>query len=213
MFGNSWDEVLKEEIEKPYFKSMCEFLHDEYENHTVYPKKTQVFRALYGVPYEDVNVVILGQDPYHQAGQACGLAFSVPPEMPIPPSLRNIYKELSRDKGVSVPRNGDISSWANQGVLMLNASLTVRAGEANSHSNIGWHEFTDAIIRALSNRERPLVFILWGNFARAKKALIDTDRHLVLEGAHPSPLAANKGFFGGSYFTKAEKFLGREIFY
>lgn len=213
MFRNSWDEVLQDELEKEYFKKMCEFLHEEYEKHTVYPRKTQVFRALYNTPYEDVDVLILGQDPYHQPGQACGFAFSVPADMTIPPSLRNIYKELSQDKKIPVPRNGDLSAWAKRGVLMLNASLTVRAGEANSHSNIGWHEFTDAIISALSARERPLVFILWGNFARAKKSLIDGDRHLILEGTHPSPLSAHTGFFGGRYFSKAEKFLGKEIFF
>lgn len=213
MFRNSWDQILKDEVEKPYFKKLCQFLHQEYENYTIYPRKTQVFRALYSTPYEDVNVLILGQDPYHQPGQACGLAFSVPPGVPAPPSLKNIYKELSADKHIPVPRDGDISAWADRGVMMLNAALTVRASQPNSHSEIGWHEFTDSIIKALSARERPLVFILWGSYARAKKVFIDQNRHLVLEGPHPSPLSAHRGFFGGRYFSKAEKFLGKEIFY
>lgn len=212
MFNNSWDKILKEEIEKPYFKMLCDFLREEYEKHAVFPPKAYVFEALLLTAYEDVKVVILGQDPYHERGQACGLAFAVPDGVPLPPSLKNIYRELSTDKAKEIPKTGNLKPWAEKGVLLLNSTLTVREGQAGSHRGKGWEKFTDAIISSLNRRKEALVFILWGNYAKEKIKLIDNPSHLILTGVHPSPLSASRGFFGKKYFTKAEAFLGEEIF-
>lgn len=205
--GNTWDAQLKDEFSKPYYLELRERLKDEMRSHAVYPEMDNIFRALQLTPFEDVKVVILGQDPYHGPGQAHGLSFSVQPGVEIPPSLRNIYKELADDCGVEVPSHGFLEKWARQGVLLLNASLTVRAGQASSHASLGWQQLTDSIIAKLNERTTPLVFILWGNFARSKAKLIDTRRHLVIESPHPSPLSAHRGFFGSKPFSKANRFL------
>ncbi|MGI6176971.1 MAG: uracil-DNA glycosylase [Eubacterium sp.] len=208
-FHNSWNELLKDEFEKEYYQRLRAFLSSEYANHTVYPPKENIFAALKTVPREDTKVVILGQDPYHEEGQAHGMAFSVLPGVKQPPSLVNIFKELKDELEIPLPpqNNGYLMPWAKQGVLLLNTCLTVRAHQANSHRGKGWEIFTDRVISILSERREPMVFILWGANARSKKALIDTDRHLVLEGAHPSPLSAYNGFFGGQYFVRANEFL------
>ena len=202
----SWKPFLKSEFEKPYFKELSKFLHEEYETKTIFPRKELVFRA-FATDLNEVKVVILGQDPYHTPGAAEGLAFSVPNSQPIPPSLVNIYKEIDADIGHHANPGGSLRVWQKQGVLLLNTVLTVEAHKAKSHSGKGWETFTTATIEYL-NRERPhLVFILWGRDARNKKALIDTSRHLVLESAHPSPLSAYNGFFGSKPFSKCNKFL------
>lgn len=202
----SWKEFLNEEFEKPYFKELAAFLHEEYEHKTIYPAKGLVFRA-FTTNLNDVKVVILGQDPYHTPGAAEGLAFSVPNSQPIPPSLLNIYKEIDNDVGHHVNPRGSLANWQKQGVLLLNTVLTVEAHKAGSHRGKGWETFTTATISYL-NKVRPhLVFILWGRDARNKKSLIDTSRHLVLESAHPSPLSAYGGFFGSRPFSKCNKFL------
>lgn len=202
----SWKPFLKSEFEKPYFKELSEFLHQEYETKTIFPRKELVFRA-FATDLNDVKVVILGQDPYHTPGAAEGLAFSVPNSQPIPPSLVNIYKEIDSDIGKHVNPRGSLRNWQKQGVLLLNTVLTVEAHKAKSHSGKGWETFTTATIEYL-NKERPhLVFILWGRDARNKKSLIDTSKHLVLESAHPSPLSAYSGFFGSKPFSKCNKFL------
>ncbi|UGY95313.1 uracil-DNA glycosylase [Streptomyces gobiensis] len=201
MLPGSWQGVLGEELEKPYFKELTEFVGEERARGPVYPPREEVFAALDATPYEQVKVLILGQDPYHGEGQGHGLCFSVRPGVKTPPSLRNIYKELHDDLGIPVPDNGYLMPWARQGVLLLNAVLTVRAGEANSHKNKGWETFTDAVIRAVAARPDPAVFVLWGNYAKKKLRLIDTDRHAVVQGAHPSPLSAMK-FFGSRPFTQ-----------
>ena len=205
--GGGWDEILKDGFESENYKKIREFLKKEYMENTVYPDMYDIFNALKFTPFDDVKVVILGQDPYHGEGQAHGLCFSVREGVPPPPSLINIYKEIKSDLGIDIPRNkGCLTKWAKQGVLLLNTVLTVRAGQANSHKNCGWQEFTDGIIKKLSSREKPMVFMLWGANARAKKPLINTDRHLILECAHPSPLSAD-GFFGCRHFSKANNFL------
>lgn len=202
----SWKEFLNEEFEKPYFKELAAFLHEEYEHKTIYPAKGLVFRA-FTTNLNDVKVVILGQDPYHTPGAAEGLAFSVPNSQPIPPSLLNIYKEIDDDVGHHANPRGSLANWQKQGVLLLNTVLTVEAHKAGSHRGKGWETFTTATISYL-NKVRPhLVFILWGRDARNKKSLIDTSRHLVLESAHPSPLSAYGGFFGSRPFSKCNKFL------
>ena len=202
----SWKPFLKSEFEKPYFKELSKFLHEEYETKTIFPRKELVFRA-FATDLNEVKVVILGQDPYHTPGAAEGLAFSVPNSQPIPPSLVNIYKEIDADIGHHANPGGSLRNWQKQGVLLLNTVLTVEAHKAKSHSGKGWEIFTTATIEYL-NRERPhLVFILWGRDARNKKSLIDTSRHLVLESAHPSPLSAYYGFFGSKPFSKCNKFL------
>lgn len=206
-FHNDWDQYLKNEWNKAYFKNLVHLLKEENKNHTIYPKKEDVFKALRLVSYEDCKVVILGQDPYHGPGQANGLAFSVNPGISLPPSLRNIYKELEDDLAISPSNNGDLSPWANQGVLLLNASLTVRAGDANSHASFGWQNFTDEVIRLLGKKDQPLVFVLWGNFAQSKEALILEKKHLILKSSHPSPLSAYRGFFGSKPFSKINTFL------
>ena len=205
--GNSWDEILKDEFDKEYYQNLRKFLAYEYRKYTVYPDMYDIFNSLKYTAYEDVKVVIIGQDPYHNEGEAHGLSFSVPKGIKTPPSLLNIYKEIRDDLGYEIPSHGCLVSWAEQGVLLLNATLTVRAGQANSHQGKGWEILTDEIIRKLNDRDKPVVFILWGRYARDKKKLITNYRHLVLEGAHPSPLSASNGFFGGRYFSKANEFL------
>lgn len=205
--GNDWDYMLKEEFEKEYFVFLTEFLSREYEEHSVYPPKEDVLNALRASSYENTRVVILGQDPYHQQGQAHGLCFSVNKGVKIPPSLMNIYKELKRDMGIKAPKHGCLTAWAEQGVLMLNAVLTVRDSQPNSHKDKGWEQFTDAVIKKLNEREKPMVFILWGANAKTKQELITNSRHLILTGSHPSPLSAHTGYFGGSYFSRTNRFL------
>jgi len=203
----SWKEVLAPEFEKPYFQALVQQLHAEKRaGRTIYPPGPLIFNAFALTPFDQVKVVILGQDPYHGPGQAEGLSFSVPPGVAIPPSLVNIYREIETDLGVQLHKNGSLRGWAEQGVFLLNAALTVRAGQPTSHSRIGWTEFTDAVIRTLSDRRTGLVFLLWGNYARSKKMLIDTSKHTVLEAAHPSPLARG-AFFGCKHFSKANQVL------
>ena len=204
----SWKQHLAQEFEKNYFKELREFVRSEYVSKSVYPKLTNVFRAFNDTPFDSVRVVMLGQDPYHGDGQAMGLSFSVPTGMRIPPSLQNIFKELESDCGVRTQgRGGDLSEWARQGVLLLNSTLTVRKGEAGSHQGKGWEQFTDKVIETLSNEKEHLVFILWGNYAKAKGAKIDRTKHLVIESAHPSPFSARNGFFGSRPFSKANEYL------
>ncbi|WJH32086.1 uracil-DNA glycosylase [Paenibacillus sp. CC-CFT742] len=207
MFGNDWDTVLREEIESEYFNDIRYALAGEYKTQTVYPSKENLFSALKLTPYHQVKAVILGQDPYHGAGQAHGLSFSVMPGVRIPPSLLNIYKELHADLGLPIPKHGYLVHWAEQGVLLLNNVLTVREGQPNSHQGLGWQKFTDAVIRALNERSEPMVFMLWGSHAQKKGAFINRDKHLVLESTHPSPLAAHRGFLGSRPFSKANDFL------
>lgn len=210
MFDNDWDEQLREEVDKPYFNDLRYALAKEYKLHTVYPSKENLFQALKLTSYEHTKVVILGQDPYHGPGQAHGLSFSVMPGVRIPPSLVNIYKELHSDLGVPIPSNGYLVPWAKQGVLLLNTVMTVRDGQANSHKGLGWERFTDAVIEKLNEREKPVVFILWGSHAQKKGAFIDRHKHLVLESVHPSPLSAHRGFFGSRPFSKANAFLASQ---
>ena len=206
----SWKNALADEFEKPYFASLVRFLHEEKAaGKRIYPPGSQIFKAFELTPADRVKVVILGQDPYHGAGQAMGLSFSVPADVPAPPSLKNIFKEIHDDLGITMSGYPDLEKWARQGVLLLNAVLTVRAGEPASHGNIGWTEFTDAVIKYISDHCTGVVFLLWGNFARSKKGLIDTTRHYVLEAAHPSPLARG-AFFGCRHFSKTNEILARE---
>lgn len=206
----SWKEALAGEFEKPYFASLVRFLHEEKAaGQRIYPPGSRIFKAFELTPVDQVKVVILGQDPYHGAGQAMGLSFSVPANIPAPPSLKNIFKEIHDDLGITMSGYPDLEKWARQGVLLLNAVLTVRAGQPASHSSIGWTEFTDAVIKYISDHCTGVVFLLWGNFARSKKALIDTTRHYVLEAAHPSPLARG-AFFGCRHFSKTNEILARE---
>ncbi len=203
----AWRPILGPETEKPYYLQLQEFLREERARYTVYPPEPEVFTALQLTPFDRVKVFLLGQDPYPGPGQAHGLAFSVRPGVPTPPSLLNIFKELRDDLGCYIPNNGYLAPWAEQGVLLLNAVLTVRAGEPNSHQGKGWEKFTDAAIRAVGSREKPCVFLLWGNYARKKVNLIDTDRHVVIESPHPSPLSARRGFFGSRPFSQANAAL------
>jgi len=203
----SWKEHLQTEFDKPYFKSLTDFVKEEYARGTVYPPGRFIFNAFDLCPFDKVKVVIIGQDPYHEPGQAHGLCFSVQEGVQFPPSLRNIFKEISDDLGKPVPVNGDLTRWARQGVLLLNATLTVRAGMAGSHQGKGWEEFTDAVIRELNASRDGLVFILWGSYAKKKGAVIDRSRHLVLSSAHPSPLSAYNGFFGNHHFSLTNKWL------
>lgn len=205
--GNDWDEVLGSEFEKEYYKRLIKFLEEERQDNTIYPPEEDVFNALKFSPYNNTKVVILGQDPYHEPGQAHGLCFSVNKRVKIPPSLVNIYKEMQNDMGIIQPNHGYLADWAYQGVLLLNTVLTVRRGEANSHKGKGWEKFTDRIVELLNQREKPMVFILWGANAKSKQALITNKDHMILSGAHPSPLSAFNGFFGGGYFSKANRFL------
>lgn len=207
LFKNDWQELLADELTAEYYLKLREVLITEYKTRTIYPDKHDIFNALHRTPYKDVKVVILGQDPYHGPGQAHGLSFSVKPGVPAPPSLMNIYKELETDLGCFIPNNGYLLKWADQGVLLLNTVLTVRAGEPNSHKPLGWTRFTDHIIRLLAQREAPMVFILWGKNAQDKKPLITGHGHLILESVHPSPLSAYRGFLGSKPFSKANAFL------
>lgn len=204
--GNSWDEILEEEYKKEYFTNLIKFVEEEYKNKTVYPEEKNIFRALKTTDYENLKVVILGQDPYHGEKEANGLAFSVNRDVKIPPSLRNIFKELEND--ISVKREDtDLIDWAEDGVLLLNTILTVEKDKAFSHQKYGWETFTDAIIKKINEIDRPIVYILWGNAARSKKEYINNPKHFIIESAHPSPLSANRGFFGTKPFSKANKFL------
>lgn len=205
--GNDWDEVLEGEFEKPYYLELRQFLKNEYETQVIYPDMYDIFNALKYTSYKDTKVLILGQDPYHGENQAHGLAFSVKPGVRIPPSLLNMYKELHADLGCFIPNNGYLVPWAEQGVLLLNTALTVRAHQANSHKGKGWEVFTDNIIKLLNLRDEPVIFVLWGNNARSKKKLIDTNKHYIIESAHPSPLSASRGFFGSKPFSKTNDIL------
>ncbi|MGN0702695.1 MAG: uracil-DNA glycosylase [Lentihominibacter sp.] len=205
--GNSWDTVLREEFKKEYYLKLREFLKQEYRHGTVYPEMDNIFNALKLTSYDDAKAVIIGQDPYHEPGQAQGLCFSVPRGMKQPPSLVNIFKEMQSDLGIRPPDHGCLEGWAREGVLLLNAVLTVREHQANSHKGKGWEIFTDSIIEALNNREKPLVFILWGNNAKAKAKLITSPQHHIITGAHPSPLSAHNGFWGGRYFSGTNEYL------
>lgn len=207
LLPSDWMEILKDEFEKPYFEQLNRFLEEEYDNETIYPSENEVFSAFHLTPYEKTKVVILGQDPYHGAGQAHGLSFSVKPGVKVPPSLKNIYKELHSDVGCETPDHGYLIRWAEQGVLLLNTVLTVREGKPNSHKGKGWENFTDQVIQALNQREKPIVFILWGRHAQEKKALITSSHHLIIEAAHPSPFSAKRGFFGSKPFSKTNQFL------
>lgn len=203
----SWKKVLGSEFEKEYFKTLRDFIHSEYRNKTIYPPAKQIFNAFDSCPFESVKVVILGQDPYHEPSQAHGLSFSVLPPCPPPPSLVNIYKEIRSDVGTLVSANGDLTDWSRQGVLLLNATLTVEAHKAGSHQNKGWETFTDSAIKALAENREHLVFMLWGSYAQRKGAFIDRSRHLVLQAPHPSPLSAYRGFFGCKHFSAANAYL------
>lgn len=203
----SWQAVLQEEFDKDYFAKLTDFVRSEYARTTIYPPARQIFNAFDHCPFDKVRVVIIGQDPYHEQGQANGLCFSVAPGVQMPPSLVNIFKEIQSDLGKPFPENGDLTRWANQGVLLLNATLTVQAHYAASHQNRGWEEFTDAVIRILCEKREHLVFILWGAYAQKKGAFIDSSRHLVLKSAHPSPLSAYHGFFGNHHFSLANDYL------
>lgn len=205
--GNEWDDVLADEFSKPYFIKLCEFLKQEQRQYTIYPEKENVFNALKMTPFGSVKAVIIGQDPYHGEGQAHGLCFSVRRGCEIPPSLRNMYIELKNDLDIDPAPHGELTSWARQGVLLLNTVLTVRAGQANSHKGAGWEIFTDEIIRRLNERERPTAFILWGANAKSKASLITSPQHGVFTAAHPSPLSAYNGFFGCRHFSKVNTFL------
>ncbi len=207
MISNSWLPYLKEEFSKPYYKALYEFIKNEYSTRVIYPPSDEIFSALEHTPIDKVKVVILGQDPYHEPGQAHGMSFSVKPGVKTPPSLQNMYKELKDELGLYIPNNGYLVKWADQGVLLLNTVLTVRKGEANSHKGKGWEQFTDAVISALNGEDRPIVYLLWGSNARSKKNLITNPKHMVLETVHPSPLSAYNGFFGCGHFKKANQFL------
>jgi uracil-DNA glycosylase len=207
MLPDSWETALGGELDKPYFKQLTDFVEDERREHRIFPPRDEVFAALEATPFDRVKVLILGQDPYHGEGQGHGLCFSVRPGVKTPPSLRNIFKELRDEMGYPVPDNGFLMPWAEQGVLLLNAVLTVREGEANSHKGKGWEKFTDAIIRKVNDRPDPVIFVLWGGPAKKKKALIDDARHVILEAAHPSPLSAYSGFFGSRPFSKINRAL------
>jgi uracil-DNA glycosylase len=207
LFGNDWDEVLNVEFEKPYYSKLHEFLKREYAEETIYPQTDDLWTAFKLTPFNEVKVVVLGQDPYHGPGQAHGLSFSVKQGIKIPPSLRNMFKELASDIGCPVPESGTLTGWAEQGVLMLNTVLTVRDGQAHSHRKQGWEVFTDEVIRKLSNRDEPIVFVLWGRPAQEKKKLIDTSRHAIIESVHPSPLSASRGFIGSRPYSKTNQIL------
>lgn len=212
----SWKQLLAGEFEKPYFEGLTRFIRDEYAQHKIYPPGKLIFNAFNQCPVDLVKVVILGQDPYHGPGQAHGLCFSVPDGVAFPPSLQNILTEINSDVGGSVPRSGNLERWARQGVFLLNATLTVRAGQAGSHQNKGWEQFTDRVIHLLAEKKENLVFLLWGSYAQQKGKFIDTSHHLVLSSVHPSPLSAYRGFFGNRHFSKTNEYLaahGKEPVY
>ena len=205
--NNDWLDALKDEFKKPYYAKLHKKVLEEYHTHLIFPPADDIFNAFHLTPLKNVKVVILGQDPYHNVNQAHGLCFSVKPEVEIPPSLVNIYKELHDDLGCEIANHGYLTKWAKQGVLMLNTVLTVRAHQANSHRGIGWEEFTDAALRAVNAQDRPIVYILWGKPAQAKKSMLTNPKHLILEAPHPSPLSAYRGFFGSKPFSKTNEFL------
>ena len=205
--SNDWAPALREEYKKPYYKDLFLKVNEEYSNYQVFPPADDIFNAFHLTPLSKVKVVIIGQDPYHNDGQAHGLCFSVKPDVEIPPSLVNIYKELEDDLGCYVPNNGYLTKWAEQGVLMLNTVLTVRAHQAASHQNMGWEQFTDAAIRAVNEVDRPVVFLLWGRPAQQKQSLLNNPKHLILKAPHPSPLSAYRGFFGCKHFSQTNEFL------
>lgn len=210
---NDWAPLLDAEFNKPYYQKIRKFLIEEYQNQVVYPDMNDIFNALHYTTYENVKVVILGQDPYHGPNQAHGLSFSVQPGVAIPPSLKNMYKELHADLGYPIPNHGSLTKWAKQGVLLLNNVLTVRKGQAHSHKGIGWEKFTDRVIELLNDKEESIVYLLWGAAAQKKEQLIDTDKHFIIKSPHPSPLSAHRGFFGSRPFSRANNYLkeiGRE---
>jgi len=203
----SWKEGLKAEFKKPYFIELIDFVRTEYRTQTVFPPGKEIFRAFDCADFDKVKVVIIGQDPYHGPGQANGLCFSVRDGVPMPPSLKNIFKEIQSDLGKPIPKSGDLERWANQGVLLLNATLTVRASSPGSHQKKGWEQFTDAVIKEISDKKNNVVFLLWGAYAQKKGEIIDRSRHLVLMSAHPSPFSADRGFFGNKHFSKTNEYL------
>ncbi len=207
MIGNDWDQILEEETKKDYFQELIQRIEKEYREKTIYPKKTEIFKAFRNTSYQDTKVVILGQDPYHGENQAEGLSFSVKEGIAKPPSLQNIFKELNSDLGCKIPNSGSLVSWTKEGVLLLNTVLTVVANHPASHKNLGWERFTDQVIKKLNEKETPIVFILWGSFARSKKALITNPIHCIIESAHPSPFSAYHGFFGSKPFSRTNDFL------
>lgn len=209
MIGNDWDEKLKIIWDSPGFQKFWSIIENEYKAKTIYPIKNNIFNALKLTPYSNVKVVIVGQDPYHGEGEAHGLSFSVQKGIKLPPSLQNIYKEIYDDLGIIEPNCGDLTKWAEEGVLLLNSSLTVEKDKANSHQNIGWSNFTDYIIKVLNQKEEPVVFILWGNFAKSKRKFITNKHHLILTSTHPSPFSAHNGFFGSHLFSKTNEFLDK----
>lgn len=208
--GNSWDEILAEEFKKEYYLKLRSFLKQEYGSFTVYPDMNNIFNSLKYADYNSIKAVIIGQDPYHEPNQAHGLAFSVMKGNPLPPSLKNIYKEIEEDLGIAPPSHGELTYWAKQGVLLLNNALTVRRGQANSHRGKGWEQFTDAVITKVNQKDSPVVYLLWGANAREKTRLINNPKHLILTAAHPSPLSAYNGFFGCKHFSKCNNFLQQQ---
>ncbi len=206
-FGNDWDEIMKGEFEKEYYLSLRKFLINEYKTRKIYPSMYDIFNAQKYTPFSEIKAVIIGQDPYHGEGQAHGLSFSVKKGVTPPPSLMNIFKEINSDLGIKIPKNGELTYWAKQGVLLLNSVLTVRAGQAGSHRGQGWETYTTHVIDKLNDREDPIVFLLWGSDARRKKEIITNPKHLILETVHPSPLSAHNGFFGCKHFSKCNEFL------
>ncbi|MGD9604564.1 MAG: uracil-DNA glycosylase [Bacilli bacterium] len=207
IISESWDGKINKEFYQPYFLALVRFLENEYANHSVFPPMDQIFQAFKLTPYEEVKVVILGQDPYHEKGQANGMCFSVNNDVPFPPSLENIFSELQNDLNISYPRTGNLEKWAKQGVLLLNAVLSVRQGFANSHQDMGWEQFTDFILKLINEKNDPVVYILWGKYANKKVALLNNPNHLIITGPHPSPLSAYRGFFGGKYFSRCNAFF------
>lgn len=207
LVGNKWDEILKEEYQKDYFKKIVLYINRAYKESPIFPPKSHILRALSLTDYDDVKVVILGQDPYHGVGEANGLCFAVNNGIKLPPSLQNIYKELNSDLGIPIAATGDLTCWAKEGVLLLNSVLTVEKDKPASHKNLGWETFTDEIISKVNEKEKPVVFILWGNFAKTKKRLITNPKHLVIESSHPSPFSCRYGFFGSRPFSRTNKFL------
>lgn len=207
LVGNNWDDILKDEYQKEYFKKIVLYINKAYRERPIFPPKNYILRALSLTDYDDVKVVILGQDPYHGVGEANGLCFAVNNGVKLPPSLKNIYKELNSDLGIPITDNGDLTCWAKEGVLLLNSVLTVEKDKPASHKNLGWEEFTDSIISKVNEKETPVVFILWGNFAKSKRRLITNSKHLVIESSHPSPFSCNYGFFGSKPFSRTNEFL------
>ena len=207
IFKNDWQEILQDEFEKDYYKDLRKLLIEEYKHYEIFPKAENIFNAFHYTAYKDLKVLILGQDPYHNIGQAHGLAFSVKEGVKIPQSLQNIYKELNSDLGIPIARTGYLKAWADEGIMLLNTTLTVSAHQPMSHAKIGWEIFTNAVIEKINEKKEPVVYILWGNHAKARKKFINNKNHLIIEGVHPSPLSANKGFFGSKPFSRANEFL------